>query len=322
MAAPQSPHAMVRPPTQLGVQTPGLPPQSTQVAALVSPRPQHSGNINVATPRLPMPAPPSSSQTTPQLPGASSATLAGQTRSTASVAPPPQTLNHTGHVDAPTQAVMTQGQAQAYRQHQLLQVQGKAGTQSPAMTPSPSPMPSTAGILATPRMITPAVQPAQQTPPTEESFNDAEMQPRLVSTTISAPRRSISADPTSRRVSLAPDPPREIPPPENKVRSRLSILATPRERYAPSQPKPNRRQSNVHGNFLVNTVDTFFASSLRRPSINLNSKTKMLMRAPPASTFEHVTVGETYTGAARRGTVRVSQEDMEAFKWMYNNRRG
>eukprot|EP00928_Gymnodinium_smaydae_P057888 TRINITY_DN4110_c0_g1_i2.p1 TRINITY_DN4110_c0_g1~~TRINITY_DN4110_c0_g1_i2.p1 ORF type:complete len:461 (-),score=108.26 TRINITY_DN4110_c0_g1_i2:113-1345(-) len=147
------------------------------------------------------------------------------------------------------------------------------------------------------------------------------------------PLRMMSQPPPQqqRRVSICAEDPQaaakaalaaeEAMQPSPRTRRRVSILATPRERQVIShvtQQRHTRTQDEVSGQFLANTVDAFFASSLRSNDINLNGKTKKCMRAPPASTVDHVTFGSKYTSAReRRGTVQMSPEEVGELKYLY-----
>jgi len=79
---------------------------------------------------------------------------------------------------------------------------------------------------------------------------------------------------------------------EMKDRSRISVLATPRPRQVTRKPwvgRSVRSPEEIHGKFLANSVDIFFASSLRSSTRSGDIKTKKIIKSPAA--YGHDDVG-------------------------------
>jgi len=81
---------------------------------------------------------------------------------------------------------------------------------------------------------------------------------------------------------------------EMKDRSRISVLATPRPRQVTRKPwvgRPVRSPDEIHGKFLANSVDIFFASTLRGSTRSGDTKTKKVIKSPAAYGKDDVEFG-------------------------------
>lgn len=168
--------------------------------------------------------------------------------------------------------------------------------------------------------LTPFVQaagPARTTvqPPTEQAVSQRAQYPgtRQKRQDIVRSRSSSPARRDQRAAEGARMKEKSIDSPDS--RTRIDILATPRPRQVfthASQQKQIRTQEDLSGVFLQNSVDTFFASSLRRGRAHdFNSKAKKQLKAPPASTQDSVLFGST-------DDMSVHEEDVDELSYIYH----
>jgi len=104
---------------------------------------------------------------------------------------------------------------------------------------------------------------------------------------------------------------------EEKSLTRISRLAKPRPRQVvthESQKKHVRRNSEVSGTQLCNSVDAFFASLLRKDIPNFkHGSAKRRISPPPASFSDHVTFGVDDADKAQLGADGSNVEDVSDY---------
>lgn len=219
-------------------------------------------------------------------------------------------------LQSPRQAAPRQSMSQSPSQV-MFQTQPQSQLQSPPQSRPQSP-----------RQASPRQSVSQLPSPTMIQMQPQTMlqscsQPQLVPQTQPSPRKtgSVLVPSPDRRVTIVAPAAQESPRSLScqRTRRRVSILAQPRARQirSPERGRKVRGADEISGKMLIAATDDFFASTLRRNSVDYNDKVKVLIKAPPSTHYDDVKFGVD-KGKCARPTIIPSSEEARQLHHLYH----